>query len=194
MSKNKIISTRGYKCENCHMSMWVGKPIPLEIHHIDGDGNNNQDSNLQILCCNCHAFTDNYRGRGMKRTKDITDEELLSAVSKSENIRQVLLGLQLVAKGGNYDSIRKRISQLGLIDKFKKDVSCKICPSCGIEFKGNKFCSNICANRYNSNGCLTRKIARPSKDILEKMIASMGYSATGRVFGVSDNAIRKWVK
>ena len=57
---------RERKCENCGRVEWNGKPIPLELHHIDGDTTNNTDSNLQILCPNCHAQTDNYRGRKKK--------------------------------------------------------------------------------------------------------------------------------
>ncbi len=39
-----------------------------------------------------------------------------------------------------------------------------------------------------------RKVERPDKDILIKEVEEMGYSATGRKYGVSDNAIRKWIK
>jgi hypothetical protein len=35
---------------------------------------------------------------------------------------------------------------------------------------------------------------RPSIDILLIDIKELGYSGTGRKYGVSDNAIRKWVK
>lgn len=53
--KNKI-------CENpkCRRTKWCGKEIPLELHHIDGDKNNNELSNLQILCSNCHSQTSNF--------------------------------------------------------------------------------------------------------------------------------------
>ena len=37
--------------------------IALELHHIDGDTTNNELSNLQYLCPNCHALTKNYRGK-----------------------------------------------------------------------------------------------------------------------------------
>ena len=50
------------KCEYCNNTEWMGKPIPLELHHIDGDNTNNKLENLQILCPNCHAQTDTYRG------------------------------------------------------------------------------------------------------------------------------------
>lgn len=58
-----------YECESCHLTEWNGKPIPLELHHIDGDHNNNTLDNFQLLCPNCHAFTDSYRGRN-KRISD----------------------------------------------------------------------------------------------------------------------------
>lgn len=38
-----------------------------------------------------------------------------------------------------------------------------------------------------------RKVVRPPYDELVPMIESYGYSATGRKYGVSDNAVRKWV-
>lgn len=40
----------------------------------------------------------------------------------------------------------------------------------------------------------TRKVERPSLDILLDSVKEIGYSATGRLYGVSDNAIRKWIK
>jgi hypothetical protein len=52
-----------YKCECCGNTEWMGQPIPLELHHIDGDRYNNTIKNFQLLCPNCHAFTDSYRGK-----------------------------------------------------------------------------------------------------------------------------------
>lgn len=51
------------KCYGCDKESWLDQPIPLELHHIDGDNTNNNLSNLTILCPNCHALTDNYRGK-----------------------------------------------------------------------------------------------------------------------------------
>lgn len=52
-----------YKCEKCGLSEWLGQPIALEVHHIDGDRTNNTIENFQLLCPNCHAQTDSYRGK-----------------------------------------------------------------------------------------------------------------------------------
>ena len=51
------------RCEKCGLEKWQGQVIPLEIHHINGINTDNQIDNLQLLCPNCHALTENYRGR-----------------------------------------------------------------------------------------------------------------------------------
>lgn len=52
-----------HKCYNCNNTLWLNNLIPLELHHKDGDNLNNVLSNLTLLCPNCHALTDNYRGK-----------------------------------------------------------------------------------------------------------------------------------
>ncbi|KAF2779839.1 HNH endonuclease [Streptomyces sp. OM5714] len=47
--------------------IWQGRPIPLEVDHVDGDWRNNRVENLRLLCPNCHSITDTYRGRGKGR-------------------------------------------------------------------------------------------------------------------------------
>ncbi len=56
-----------YKCENCGLSEWLNQPIPLELHHKDGNRHNNTIENFVLLCPNCHALTDSYRGKNSKK-------------------------------------------------------------------------------------------------------------------------------
>ena len=71
-----ITALRGHACENCGKKEWLGKPIPLEVHHLDGDKLNNELSNLQLLCPNCHALTDNYRGKNINNLDKTIPEEV----------------------------------------------------------------------------------------------------------------------
>ena len=56
-----------YVCSNCLLNKWLTGPIPLELDHIDGNHENNNLSNLRLLCPNCHALTDNYRGKNKRK-------------------------------------------------------------------------------------------------------------------------------
>ena len=52
-----------HKCENCGLTIWLDNPIPLEVHHKDGNRFNNTIENFELLCPNCHALSDSYRGK-----------------------------------------------------------------------------------------------------------------------------------
>jgi 5-methylcytosine-specific restriction endonuclease McrA len=65
------------RCEVCGLSEWLGKPLSLELHHINGRGNDNRLENLQLLCGNCHSQTDNWGGRGRKGGVSTEEEAAL---------------------------------------------------------------------------------------------------------------------
>ena len=53
-----------YRCAIClNPGRWRGRPLRLEVDHIDGDYHNNLAENLRFLCPNCHTQTDNFSGR-----------------------------------------------------------------------------------------------------------------------------------
>ena len=70
--KGKLLrdNIKQYKCENCGLSEWCGQPIPLELHHKDGDHYNNDLENLQLLCANCHALQPGNSGSNIKRQQN----------------------------------------------------------------------------------------------------------------------------
>lgn len=53
------------RCEMCGGVSWNGRPTPLELDHVNGRRDDNRLENLRILCPNCHAQTDTYRGRNI---------------------------------------------------------------------------------------------------------------------------------
>lgn len=79
----KRLLGEGYKqhrCESCGLSEWMSNPVPLELHHRNGVRTDNSLDNLELLCPNCHAFTDNYRAKNIKKLSarlETTDVEPL---------------------------------------------------------------------------------------------------------------------
>ena len=117
-----LTNLRGYKCEQCLNETWNGDKIPLEIHHKDGNNLNNELNNLQLLCPNCHAQTENWRGKNVQnkiKRIEISDEDFAEALKNNSSIRQALISLGLSPKGGNY----KRAYEIAIrynITKFIK--------------------------------------------------------------------------
>lgn len=80
----------------------------------------------------------------------------------------------------------------------------RLCPGCEQPFAPqhirHRYCSQKCWGRAAAilrRGVprpQTRTVDRPSYDQLKADVASMSYLAVGRKYGVSDNAVRKWLR
>lgn len=55
------------RCGACGISEWRGRELPLELHHRNGQGDDNRLENLILLCANCHSQTDTWGGRNRGR-------------------------------------------------------------------------------------------------------------------------------
>lgn len=69
----------------------------------------------------------------------------------------------------------------------KEKPSCKCCG--GNVSRESK--SGLCIKCYSKKN---RKVERPSKEVLLSQVKEHGYVGTGKIYDVSDNAIRKWLK
>ncbi len=72
--KSYLLDIRERKCEVCGITEWMSKPAPLELDHKDGDSANNELDNLRLICPNCHAQTENYKGRNKGRGRHFRRE------------------------------------------------------------------------------------------------------------------------
>lgn len=71
-------------------------------------------------------------------------------------------------------------------------LSSKICPICNSEFtpikENQKYCGPECVHKSQ------HKCTHPTKDQLEQLILRNSILTIAKMYGVSDNSIRKWCK
>lgn len=77
----------------------------------------------------------------------------------------------------------------------------RACLRCGAEFwpqrRTHRYCSRACGTRYERSRKPKpelRKVERPSYEQLMEEVRTMSFLAIGRKYGVSDNAVRKWIR
>jgi 5-methylcytosine-specific restriction endonuclease McrA len=54
--KKRLLKVRGLKCERCRHPVYQ----ILQVHHKDRDRGNNDLSNLELICPNCH-YEEHYK-------------------------------------------------------------------------------------------------------------------------------------
>jgi hypothetical protein len=82
------------------------------------------------------------------------------------------------------------------------DTHCT-CEDCGAVYRPNRvdqrFCSSYCGQHHSRPYARaprpeTRKVPRPTYEELKEDLSHLSWLAVGRKYGVSDNAVRKWVR
>lgn len=184
LAKNPLI--RGYKlklklfeeglkekrCESCFLTEWLGKPIPLELDHIDGNHYNHELSNFRILCPNCHALTDNYKVKNSKRYKE---KKLLACMPTGEQTDLKSVVDASPSTGSNPVMPTRKVF---------------LCPDCQKEVSNRGSRCKSCAGKLKDN----HKIIWPPIEELKAKLFYTPYTTLARELGVSDNAIRKHLK
>lgn len=80
------------------------------------------------------------------------------------------------------------------------EANCEVCDrSFEVRYTGHRFCSVQCGAKGRRNPQLgqaqpwRRKVERPPREQLIAEVEALGFRAVGRKYGVSDNAVRKWL-
>lgn len=185
MSLNQeLIAARGRKCEKCGLTHWLEQPINLEVHHIDFNHQNDSEENLILLCPNCHSYTENH-SKNIYSNK-VSDEELVEALLECDNIREALLKVGLSTAGANYSRVRALVQKYKIEKFYIKERRMQYCLDCGVPIDDGAVRCRQCAN-LNSRTC-----ERPTREELKDLIRKESFTSIGKLYGVSDNAVRKW--
>ena len=185
----ELLIIRGRKCERCGLTTWLNQPITLQAHHIDGDKTNNEQSNLELLCPNCHSYTDNFGAKNIKK-QEVSDEDLLNALQSYSSIRQALLSVGLSDGSVNYKRAKKLLANntdINLQEKEFKTQQMNFCQDCGAEIGYQATYCTDCGYRHQR-----KVLERPDRETLKNLIRTKSFVQIGKEFSVSDNAIRKW--
>ncbi|MGB3204067.1 MAG: HNH endonuclease signature motif containing protein [Crinalium sp.] len=184
------------ECELCHTNTWLDGNVPLELHHINGDRHDNSLENLQVLCPNCHALTDNHAGKARQSDKQKLSLPSLRFPQNETEPNQRFISVLVFDSAeskARWNKIPLALRQL--VNNEDGSYSCQFaqgnCLSCGkllISPTQDTYCSQKCFK------LASRRVVRPSKEELEKIIWTKPTSQIANDFGVSDKAVEKWCK
>jgi Zn ribbon nucleic-acid-binding protein len=168
------------------------RPVALEAVLVEGSSYSRSTlkgrlyaEGLKARCCELCGQNEEWRGARMSLILDhihgIPDDNRL------ENLRIVCPNCAATFE-----------THCGRKNKLEE----RMCVRCGRTFVPRRvkqdFCSRQCGTRYDRDRREphpeTRKVERPSYKQLTADVGSMSFAAIGRKYGVSDNAVRKWIR
>jgi transposase-like protein len=180
-------SLKERQCETCKNETWLNQPIKLELHHIDGNPRNNSLNNLQILCPNCHSYTDTFCKRKSSLSCKVTLDfkEIKQIFETSLSIKEVAEKLNTRGTGQSFYKIKKLMQSNGFQLKAKEPL---------VKLADNRLKSS---NKYSSKEEAAKAVAKkneriiwPNNEILAEMVWQKSVSKLAKEFGVTDNAVR----
>jgi 5-methylcytosine-specific restriction endonuclease McrA len=194
-------------CERCDEREWLGEPIPLELHHVDGDHSNNVLTNLQILCRNCHGLAGNHKGAARPRRKAVRVDrsDYVKTIPLYPNAYEVCKALGLTCKSGNYETIYGIMTKENL--SFKSVEDQEIRPDLtGLYMQSEespqreppKVKRRTAEPRKHGTradaALARRKVVWPTTETLQSQVWEKPVEALAIDYGVKGNAIRHWAK
>lgn len=178
--KQKAVEYKGGSCERCGYNK---SNAAMDFHHIDPNEKDCSVSHIsnkkweyikeeldkcQLLCATCH--------------REVHEEiNIQESIEKEKYLRQFINVIEPVFVKCATCGKEKKV-QPSRLKKYAKHYCNKKCRFPKKKEKVLKGRSHL------------RKVERPSKEELLKLIESNTWVSIGKKFGVSDNTIRNWAK
>lgn len=191
--KKKLVEYKGGKCEICGYDKCISA---LEFHHLNPEEKEFEISNSKIynfdkmkkeadkcilVCSNCHREIHHRIEEEKLREEEERKKQLIQEFYKNINrdtSHRVKESYKFLYKEKVVELISKGLSKQDIIKILK------------ISYKTlNKFFeeNNITYNKKNVS-------LKPSKEELKILIKEKSMVKIGKMYGVSDNSVRKWCK
>jgi hypothetical protein len=169
------------------------RPIPLEDVLVPGSTYDRGtlkerlfDAGLKSRTCELCGQGELWQGRPMSLILDHANG--VSNDNRIENLRIVCPNCAATLDTHCGRKVRLRARRCRLCDAIFKP-----------KYASQRYCSAWCGQRNDGSLRIgprphTRKVERPPYEQLLAEVGQMGYCTTARKYGVSDNAIRKWIR
>lgn len=142
---------------------------------------------LEQKCSSCGLGTE-WNGKFISLQLDHKDGDRCN--NQIENLR--ILCPNCHSQTDSFCGKKKKKQRIKAERKVRKTIKINKCIFCNSEYeakdKNQKYCSYECHKKS------LRRIERPSKEQLIAEVSQSSYVQVGKKYGVSDNAIRKWLK
>lgn len=164
-----------YRCYACGIVDWQEKPLSLQLEHKNGNNRDNRIDNLTLLCPNCHSQTPTFCRRKSSIHVSTDDSGIISVVKVAAT-----KNLETASRMPRMELPPPSLCECGAI----KSRESKTCQGCYNEHRRERM----------PDMSHTRKVVRPSKEELAKLLWEVPTQQLGERLGVSDTAIAKWAK
>jgi ribosomal protein L30E len=167
--KKDLVEYKGGKCEMCGYDKCVAA---MDFHH-----KNPEEKDF--------GLSQNGHTKGWESLKNEADKCLLLCANCHRELHDDLNGYKDKRDIKKYNYQTNEKSSLSRIKRCKQLRKCKVC---NVETHNKQYCSYKCAK------IAKRKVERPDKETLSSLLEHNNWTKIGKMYGVSDNAVRKWAK
>jgi sugar diacid utilization regulator len=98
-------------CSICNQAnIWNGKPLVLQLDHINGKSRDNRLENIRLVCPNCHSQTDTFGSKNRKKFEKVSDAAFKEALLNSPTVNMAIKKVGLSSCSKSYERARKLLN------------------------------------------------------------------------------------